>query len=98
MLNSILCKKCIFIFSIIFLMACSKSNNATNLIANNKVLTNETLAMESFEALNNAIVRFDPLYLQVIYKDKRTLIQIQQQSTALIIEINKNPNNIHAQI
>jgi hypothetical protein len=96
MINSTLSKNCLIIFTI-FLMACSKTNIAPNPIANNKVLTSETFSTESFEELNNAIVRFDPLYLQVVYKDHRTIAQIQQQSTLLIIEITKNPNNIKAQ-
>jgi hypothetical protein len=96
MINSTLRKNCFVIFTL-FLVACSKTNIEPHPIINNKVLTSEIFSTASFEELNNAIVRFDPLYLQVMYKDHRTIAQIQEQSTFLIVEITKNPNNIKVQ-
>ncbi len=97
MKNLILRKSCFVIFTFIFLPACSKSSIEHSSIVIPQFIASEIDAAESFSLMNNAIVRFDPLYLQVIYKDTRTRIQIQQASTALIIEINKNPNNMEAQ-
>jgi hypothetical protein len=80
-----------------FLVACTKSNEIPKVVVNNKDIANEMATTESFVSLNDAITKFDPLYLQVIYKDKRSLAEIQKQSTSLITEINKNPNNLAAQ-
>jgi hypothetical protein len=52
---------------------------------------------ESFVSLNDAITKFDPFYLQVMYKDVRTIGEIQKQGSSLITEINKNPNNLATQ-
>ena len=85
------------ILLIMFLVACTKSNDSPNIVANNKDIANEMATTESFVSLNDAITRFDPFYLQVMYKDTRTIDEIQKQSTRLITEINKNPNNLAAQ-
>ena len=97
MKNIKLITKFFSIFLIMFLVACTKSNDSPNIIANNKDIANEMATVESFILLNDAITKFDPLYLQVTYKDRRSLEEIQKQSTLLITEINKNPNNLDAQ-
>lgn len=97
MKNIKLVTKFFSIFLIMFLVACTKSNDTPNIVANNKDIANEMATTESFISLNEAITKFDPLYLQVIYKDNRSLLEIQKQSTSLITEINKNPNNLAAQ-
>lgn len=89
--------KCFTICAIMVFLGCTKSNETSNLVVSFKDASNEIVTSEAFVSLNNAIVRFDPLYLQVMYKEKRSRAEIQKQSTALIIEINKNPNNIAAQ-
>jgi hypothetical protein len=90
-------KKYFTIWTIMIFLGCTKSIEMSNAVINNKYALSEIVATEAFVTLNNAIVRFDPLYLQVMYKEKRNRAEIQKLSTALIIEINKNPNNIAAQ-
>ena len=85
------------ILLIMFLVACTKSNDSPNIVANNKDIANEMATTESFVSLNDAITRFDPFYLQVMYKDTRTIDEIQKQGSSLITEINKNPNNLATQ-
>ena len=97
MKNIKLITKFFSIFLIMFLVACTKSNDSPNIIANNKDIANEMATVESFILLNDAITKFDPLYLQVTYKDTHSLEEIQKHSTLLITEINKNPNNLDAQ-
>ena len=80
-----------------FLVACTKSNDTPNIVANNKDIANEMATTESFVSLNDAITKFDPFYLQVMYKDVRTIDEIQKQGSSLITEINKNPNNLATQ-
>ena len=85
------------ILLIMFLVACTKSNDTPNIVANNKDIANEMATTESFVSLNDAITKFDPFYLQVMYKDTRTIDEIQKQGSSLITEINKNPNNLATQ-
>ena len=85
------------ILLIMFLVACTKSNDSPNIVANNKDIANEMAVTESFVSLNDAITKFDPFYLQVMYKDTRTIDEIQKQGSSLITEINKNPNNLATQ-
>ena len=96
MKKSNLPKKFFPIFLIMFLIACTKTNDMTA-PSPGKALPSEIANDQSFEAFNNSTVRFDPLYLQIMYNDKRSKLMIQEQSTALIIALNKNPNNILAQ-
>lgn len=97
MKNIKLVTKFFSILLIMFLVACTKSNDTPNIVANNKDIANQMAVTESFVSLNDAITKFDPFYLQVTYKDRRSLEEIQKQSTRLITEINKNPNNLAAQ-
>ena len=85
------------ILLIMFLVACTKSNDTPNIVANNKDIANEMAVTESFVSLNDAITKFDPFYLQVMYKDTRTIDEIQKQGSSLITEININPNNLATQ-
>ena len=96
MKKSILLKKLFSIFLILFLVACTKSIEMTG-ASSGKSLPSKIIDDQSFEAFNNSIVRFDPLYVQTMYDDKRSKSQIQEQSTSLIIALNKNPNNTIAQ-
>jgi hypothetical protein len=97
MKNIKLVTKFFSIFLIMFLVACTKSNDTPNIVANNKDIANEIATTESFVSLNDAITKFDPFYLQVMYKDTRTIDEIQKQGSSLITEINKNPNNLATQ-
>ena len=80
-----------------FLVSCTKSNDSPNIVADNKDIANEMATTESFVSLNDAITKFDPFYLQITYKDTRTIDEIQKQGSSLITEINKNPNNLATQ-
>jgi hypothetical protein len=97
MKNIKLVTKFFSIFLIMFLVACTKSNDTPNIVANYKDIANEMATTESFVSLNDAITKFDPFYLQVMYKDVRTIGEIQKQGSSLITEINKNPNNLATQ-
>jgi hypothetical protein len=97
MKNIKLVTKFFSIFLIMFLVACTKSNDTPNIVANYKDIANEMATTESFVSLNDAITKFDPFYLQVMYKDTRTIDEIQKQGSSLITEINKNPNNLATQ-
>jgi hypothetical protein len=97
MKNIKLVTKFFSIFLIMFLVACTKSNDTPNIVANYKDIANEMATTESFVSLNDAITKFDPFYLQVMYKDVRTIDEIQKQGSSLITEINKNPNNLATQ-
>jgi hypothetical protein len=52
------------------------------------------LSAPLFDELNETIVRFDPLYLQIVYKEKRTKAEINDEATRLLIAINENPNSL----
>ena len=97
MKNIKLVTKFFSVLLIMFLVACTKSNDSPNIIANNKDIVNEMAVTESFVSLNDAITKFDPFYLQVMYKDTRTIDEIQKQGSSLITEININPNNLATQ-
>ena len=97
MKNIKLVTKFFSVLLIMFLVACTKSNDSPNIIANNKDIANEMAVTESFVSLNDAITKFDPFYLQVMYKDTRTIDEIQKQGSSLITEININPNNLATQ-
>ena len=97
MKNFNLITKFFSILLIMFLVSCTKSNDSPNIVANNKDIANEMATTESFVSLNEAITKFDPFYLQVTYKDTRTIDEIQKQGSSLITEINKNPNNLATQ-
>lgn len=84
------------IFLILFFVACTKSIDMTA-PSPGKALPSEIVNDETFEAFNNSMVRFDPLYIQTMYDDKRSKLQIQEQSTSLLNALYKNPNNIFAQ-
>jgi hypothetical protein len=58
-------------------------------------LTAEGLSKdESFISLNNAISRFDPQYLVLVYKDKRTIKEITELSNELLKQLNTSPESI----
>ena len=52
------------------------------------------LSAPLFDELNETIARFDPLYLQVVYKDKRSKAEINEEASRLLIAINQNPTSI----
>jgi hypothetical protein len=90
-----LIRKGLFIF-LMMMTSCTKSLTIPEVIIN-KSTTVYLETEESFISLNNSIVRFDPLYLQVRYKDNRSKTLIQEISTKLILELNIDPKNLSAQ-
>ena len=59
------------------------------------VLTAESLSKdESFVNLNKAISRFDPQYLILVYKDKRSVKEITERSNELLTQLSTSPENM----
>jgi hypothetical protein len=52
------------------------------------------LSVPLFDELNEAIARFDPLYLQIVYKDKRTKAALNEEAARLLTAINQNPTSL----
>ncbi len=82
---------------ILFFTACTKEVPTVELAAPAKYKPDVIATDESLEAFNNVMVRFDPLYLQVVFKETKTKEQIQATSKELLIELNKNVANQKAQ-
>jgi hypothetical protein len=84
----------IIVASIIGITGCKKNQEAipdTGVVS----LTAEGLAKdESFIKLNNAISRFDPQYLVLVYKDKRTIKEITERSNELLTQLSTSPESI----
>jgi hypothetical protein len=57
----------------------------------------DSIAILHYEMLNDAILRFDPLYLQKMYQDSRSRREIQKEATQLLIDFVKNPQSESAQ-
>jgi hypothetical protein len=87
----------IFFLSFIFLTACSKKDQQGPLTDPPEQNLPAPLSAPLFDELNETIVRFDPLYLQIVYKDKRTKAEINDEATRLLIAINENPNSLDIQ-
>ncbi|MFM1971853.1 MAG: hypothetical protein RL185_535 [Bacteroidota bacterium] len=75
---------------ILFFTACTKEVPTVAMAAPAKYIQEPIDTDESLEAFNNAMVRFDPLYLQVVFKEIKSKEQIQAASKELLIELNKN--------
>lgn len=87
----------IFFLSFIFLNACSKKDQQGPLTDPPEQNLPAPLSAPIFDELNETIVRFDPLYLQIVYKDKRTKAEINEEAIRLLIAINENPNSLDIQ-
>ncbi len=79
------------------LISCKKNIDSTK----NQVTIEATPADpgkdEVFQKLNSSISRFDPKYLQLVYKDKRSTEDITKESLLLLQELGNDPNNIGIQ-
>lgn len=84
----------ILLLSLLFLNACSKKDQLGPV--NDPLEQNlpAPLSAPLFDELNETIARFDPLYLQVVYKDKRSKETINEEAARLLIAINENPNSL----
>lgn len=84
----------IFFLSFIFLTACSKNDELGPVNDPPEQNLPAPLSAPLFDELNETIARFDPLYLQIVYKDKRTKAEINDEATRLLIAINENPTSL----
>lgn len=84
----------ILFLSFIFLTACSKKDQQGPLTDPPEQNLPAPLSAPLFDELNETIARFDPLYLQVVYKDKRSRETINEEAARLLIAINENPNSL----
>ena len=84
----------IFFLSLILLNACSKKEQLSPVNDPPEQNIPTPLSAPLFDELNETIARFDPLYLQIVYKDKRTKADINEEAARLIIAINQNPTSL----
>ncbi len=78
---------------ILFFTACTKEAPMVELGAPAKYIPDVISIDENLIALDDAMKRFDPLYLQVIYKEKRTKEELQNLSQELLMAYYKNKDN-----
>jgi hypothetical protein len=84
----------IFFLSLILLNACSKKEQLSPVNDPTEQNIPAPLSAPLFDELNETIARFDPLYLQVVYKDKRSKAEINEAAARLLIAINQNPTSL----
>jgi hypothetical protein len=84
----------ILLLSLLFLNACSKKEQLGPLVNPPEQNQPAPLSATLFDELNETIARFDPLYLQVVYKDKRSRATINEEASRLLIAINQNPTSL----
>ena len=84
----------ILLLSLLFLNACSKKDQLGPVNDPPEQNLPAPLSAPLFDELNETIARFDPLYLQVVYKDKRSKETINEEAARLLIAINENPNSL----
>ena len=87
----------IFFLSLILLNACSKKEQLSPVNDPPEQNIPAPLSAPLFDELNETIARFDPLYLQVVYKDKRSKAEINEEAARLLTAINQNPTNLLVQ-
>jgi hypothetical protein len=78
---------------LLFLNACSKKEQLGPLVDPPEQNPEAPLSPPLFDELNETIARFDPLYLQIVYKDKRSKAMINEEASRLLIAINQNPTS-----
>ncbi|MEI8141577.1 MAG: hypothetical protein WCG90_01795 [Chitinophagia bacterium] len=87
----------IFFLSWIFLNACSKKEQLRPVNDPPEQNQPAPLSAPLFDELNETIARFDPLYLQIVYKDKRSKSEINDEASRLLVAINQNPTSLEIQ-
>ena len=87
----------LYFFTIIFLIACTKKELSVPLVDPLPPIVENPVTSQLFDDLNEALSRFDPLYLQVMYKDKRTKEAIHEESKGLLQQLNTEPDNLNVQ-
>ena len=96
MKKSTLFTKILFL-SLLFLSACSKKEQLSPVNDPPEQNLPAPLSAPLFDELNETIARFDPLYLQIVYKDKRTKSEINEEAARLLTAINQNPTSLVTQ-
>lgn len=81
------------LLSLIFLNACSKKDQLGPVIDPPEQNPAAPISVALFDEMNETIARFDPLYLQIIYKDKRSTQSIQEAATRLLMAIQQDPTS-----
>ena len=81
----------------LFLNACSKKDQLGPLTDPPEQNLPAPLSAPLFDELNETIARFDPLYLQIVYKDNRSKETINQEAARLLTAINQNPTSLVTQ-
>jgi len=84
----------ILLLSLLFLNACSKKEQLSPVNDPPEQNIPAPLSAPLFDELNETIARFDPLYLQVVYKDKRSKTEINEAAARLLTAINQNPTSL----
>jgi hypothetical protein len=84
----------IFFLSLILLNACSKKEQLSPVNDPPEQNIPAPLSAPLFDELNETIARFDPLYLQIVYNDKRSKTEINEEAARLLIAINRNPTSL----
>jgi hypothetical protein len=84
----------ILLLSLLFLNACSKKDELGPVNDPPEQNLPAPLSAPLFDELNETIARFDPLYLQIVYKDKRTKEEINDEAARLMNAINQNPTSL----
>jgi hypothetical protein len=86
-----------YFFTFIFLIACSKKELSVPVSDPLPPVIENPLTGQLFDELNESISRFDPLYLQMVYKDKRTSADIIETGKDLLQQLNAAPDNVSIQ-
>lgn len=86
-----------YFFTFIFLIACSKKEVSVPVSDPSPPIVENPLTGQLFDELNESISRFDPLYLQVMYKDKRTRETINEAGKRLLLQLNTEPDKLSIQ-
>lgn len=87
----------VLLLSLLFLNACSKKDQLSPVNDPPEQNLPAPLSAPLFDELNETIARFDPLYLQIVYKDKRTKEEINEEAVRLLTAINQNPTSLVTQ-
>jgi hypothetical protein len=79
---------------LILLNACSKKEQLIPVNDPPEQNIPAPLSAPLFDELNETIARFDPLYLQIVYNDKRSKAEINEEAARLLTAINQNPTSL----
>lgn len=84
----------ILLLSLLVLNACSKKDQLGTVIVPPAQNLVATISAPLFDELNETFARFDPLYLQIVYKDNRSQDEINEEAKRLLTAIHQNPTSL----